>query len=109
MNLSNAALDVENGIKVFREEITGRYGGFADISNRPVFKEYPVQCMAINEEMLRILNRETAIDLLKLDVEGMETRLLQSIAPEIHSRIKKIYYESNNKLGKVVTYHLDME
>lgn len=109
VNLSTAALDVENGIKVFREEITGRYGGFSDISNRPVFEEYPVQCMAINEEMLRILNRETAIDLLKLDVEGMETRLLQSIAPEIHSHIKKIYYESNDKLGKVVTYHLDME
>lgn len=109
VNLSTAAMDVENGIKVFREEITGRYGGFSDISNRTIFEEYPVQCMAINEELLRILNRDTEIDLLKLDVEGIETKLLQSIAPDIHSHIKKIYYESNDKLGKVVTYSTDMK
>ena len=109
VNLSTSALDIENGIKVFREEITGRYGGFSDISNRPVLQEYPVQCIAINDEIIRILNRYSAIDLLKIDVEGMETRLLQSISPEIHPHIKKIYYESNEKLGKVTTYQLDME
>lgn len=109
VKISNLALDVENGIRLFREEDTGRYGGFADISIRPKLTEYPVQCISINEEISRILSVETTIDTLKLDVEGMETRLLHSLEPKNQSRIQNIYYESNDKYGKVVTHHFDSE
>jgi len=99
--LFDKALDIENGTRMFREESTGRYGGFSDISTRPMEIEYPVKCISINEEIARILEEEKVIHLLKIDVEGMEEQLINSITPSNYSSIRRVLYESNSNKAAV--------
>ena len=54
-----------------------------------------VETTAIDEVLQQVIDRHRQIDILKIDVEGSEERLVASISDEHLDRIKTIVYESN--------------
>ena len=101
VKLSNCAIDVKNGLRKFREEATGRYGGFSDISNRIPVDEYDVECLELNKVIGEILDKESLIDVLKIDTEGNENELYSSINSTNRRRVRRIFVESNGFLGNI--------
>lgn len=81
--------DVDFGI-----DSSGRYGGIEVATGRTA----RVACRDINGILEDALATWDAIDILKLDVEGMEARLLAAIRPELLRRIKTVYVEGRRNL-----------
>jgi FkbM family methyltransferase len=80
----------------FGVEPTGRYGGLTAETG-----EYmEVECLGINDILETILAREGAIDILKVDSEGVEISTVRAIKPEHASRIGHVYLEA--KPGKTL-------
>ena len=73
----------------FGLDTSGRYGGIEVATGRTT----QVACRHINAVLEDALETWDAIDLLKLDVEGMEARLLDAIRPDLLRRIRTLYVE----------------
>jgi FkbM family methyltransferase len=86
-----AAVGLESGSVAFSMDPTGRYGRIGEHADWP---QVQVRCIAINEALGEILRREAAIDVVKIDVEGLEVDLVEAIRPELLARIGIIYYET---------------
>lgn len=90
--LQAAAAANGDGEATFYTEPTGRYGGL-----RPGWrKETPITVPTRNfDDVLgAILERESKIDVLKIDTEGTEAELVSSIRINHLQRIDRIYYET---------------
>ena len=85
------AVGLENGTGEFGFEATGRYGGLQ--SKLP--KTIQVDVRKAEEIVLEILKKESHIDILKIDVEGLETAILDSLSVENLKKIHRIYAETN--------------
>jgi FkbM family methyltransferase len=77
----------------FGVEPSGRYGGLGVKTGETT----RVPCLRIDAVLQAALARWAAIDVLKLDVEGMEGRLLAAAAPELLSRVRTIYVEGRRR------------
>ena len=78
------------GMVDFTREATGRYGGVG-VSGDDLIQ---VRCRAINDLLAEVLEQEDAIDVLKVDIEGLEPATVAAIRPELLARIGTIYFES---------------
>jgi len=96
VTLTEAAVAVEDGTELFRQEATGRYGGLASFSLRHAVAEISVRCVAITAVLEAILAAEGRIDVLKIDTEGNETELVGAIACDQRERIGELFYETND-------------
>ena len=90
--LSTDAVGDSSGEVEFGVEDTGRYGGIGLATGQTI----RVRCRHVNEVLGEILEREGAIDILKIDTEGVEEATVRAIAPEHLRRIKAVYAEMPN-------------
>jgi FkbM family methyltransferase len=88
--LEPAAVGPTEGIVDFAREETGRYGSI-DSSGPDLIR---VPCRAVNDVLTEVLELEGAIDVLKIDTEGLEPATVASIRPELLARIDTVYFES---------------
>ena len=88
--LNGIAVGLENGTAEFGFEETGRYGGLQ--SDLP--KTIQVQVRRAEELISEILEKEGHIDILKIDVEGLETAIIDSLSAESLKKIHRIYAET---------------
>ena len=89
-SVEEAAVAPEGGVVSFGREPTGRYGAVG-ASTPDVIQ---VRCLSINDVLEAVLDREGAIDILKLDTEGLEAETVSAIRPELLDRVKTVYFES---------------
>jgi FkbM family methyltransferase len=91
--LQEAAVADRAGRVGFGVEPTGRYGGIGLAYERSI----EVDCLEINQVLEAVLEREGAIDLLKLDIEGMELQTVRAIRPELLRGIGVVYFECDQE------------
>ena len=87
--IREAAVSERSGTATFGVEETGRYGGIGAQTGRSI----EVESLAVNEVLGEILERERAIDVLKVDTEGLELATVRAISPELLRKIRTIYLE----------------
>ena len=88
--LKSVAVGLENGIADFGYETTGRYGGLQ--SDLP--KTIQVEVLMAEEVISEILDKEGHIDILKIDVEGLEAAIIKSLSFNSLKNIDRIYAET---------------
>jgi len=89
VELNECAVGTADETMSFGIEASGRYGGIGV----PHAEQIQVPCRRGDAELERILHAHHGIDVLKVDVEGMETPLLRSIDEKKLGTIGKIFAE----------------
>lgn len=89
-DVEEVAVGLHDGDASFGTEPTGRYGRISDDFGELI----TVRCREINSVLGEVINREGAIDVLKIDVEGLEEQLVGAIRPDLLAKITTIYYET---------------
>jgi FkbM family methyltransferase len=84
------AVGVEDGLFDFGVEETGRYGGIGVETGRSI----QVHCREVNSVLEEIVEAERHIDILKVDTEGLESRTVKAVRPDLLKRIDRIYFEA---------------
>jgi len=93
VELNDCAVGTENGTVQFGIEDSGRYGGIG----LPHSGQIQVPCRRGEAELERILQVHSEIDVLKIDIEGMEMPLLRSIEARYLAAIGKIFAECDGR------------
>lgn len=89
--LHDAAVGLEPGVARFGLEPTGRYGGL----NINGMAEYiDVTVVEVNTVLSTIVSRHGSIDIIKIDVEGLERDLIKNLAPDVIENTRAIYAET---------------
>jgi FkbM family methyltransferase len=103
--LEEAAVSLSTGMAKFGVEPVGRYGTLElDIPTRhPATALINVETKAIDEILGQVIARHEQIDILKVDVEGTEKRIIGAISQEHLERIKTIVYETDSS----APFHVD--
>lgn len=91
--LHEYAVGVDNLDVDFYYEETGRYGG---IDLKGLKNKITVKCKDINNIIEDLIIKHGNIDILKLDVEGLEIPLIQSIHENQIVKIKTIFAEADS-------------
>jgi FkbM family methyltransferase len=81
-----------NGTSQMGVESSGRYGGIGVKSESQI----TVETIDINFALSQVLDSHDFIDILKMDIEGLEEIAINSIDLDILSRIKLIYVEAGD-------------
>lgn len=89
-HLSTSAIGEVRGRVRFGVESSGRYGGIGVRGE----KRITVQCEPINDAIERVLERHPKIDLIKIDTEGNEVKLVKAIEPRYLDRIGAVFLEA---------------
>jgi FkbM family methyltransferase len=89
LEVRECAVGVGDGPVRFAVEPSGRYCGIGLAHG----VEIEVLCHNADAELKCILSRHRSIDVLKLDVEGMEVPILESTAPETLDKVECIFAE----------------
>jgi FkbM family methyltransferase len=93
--VEEAAVTAADGTATFASEPSGRYGTLLVDEPSPFeTTEITVRTRALNGVLADVLGEAQRIDVLKIDTEGSETELVESIDPELLERISTIYYET---------------
>jgi FkbM family methyltransferase len=97
--LKECAVGVEDGKFDFALDDTGRYGGLikggaSHFSQWDPQKIVSVDVVSANQYLVKILNLHKSVDILKIDVEGYENKILSNLKMESLSRIDCIYAET---------------
>lgn len=87
--LDQVAVGSTSGLVSFNIEPTGRYGGIGVATEEAI----TVTCKDINTVVGGILDVEPAIDLLKIDIEGLELAVIEAIDHAYLPRIRTICFE----------------
>ena len=90
--VNELALATFDGRAEFGLEETGRYGGIGV----PAGKTIEVACRSATGALEEVIAAEGEIDLLKLDVEGIELDLLRSLPGSVLERIRAIHVETES-------------
>ena len=99
--LKECAIGVEDGQLDFACDDTGRYGGLIK-GGASYFSEWapekiiPVKVVSVNHVLSEVLRRHEFVDIVKIDVEGYENKILSHLKMEILSRIGWIYAETSD-------------
>ena len=99
--LSECAIGVDEGECDFAYEDTGRYGGlmkdglshFAKMTSDKVLS---VKVLAVNQTLDKILSNHKSVDVVKIDIEGYENKIIGRLKAETLARIERIYAETNS-------------
>jgi len=99
--LTECAIGVDEGEFDFSCENTGRYGeltkeGAARFSGLSSNRVITVKVLLANHVLGEILEKHQTIDIVKIDVEGYENKILSSLKKEILSRVGRIYAETED-------------
>jgi len=89
--LHAVAAGLAEGTADFGWEPTGRYGGLGLTDLSGVIQ---VRVVDLDRYLADIIAQEGPIDILKLDVEGMEKPLLEALTPDLLRGIAAIYAET---------------
>jgi len=92
--LEEVAVSNENGVKRFGTEEHGRCGGLL----RETGNYINVKCVKVNDILQDILNKEKIIDILKIDTEGNELDIINSIEKRLLPKIKTIFFEIDHTI-----------
>ena len=84
-----------SGVVSFGIESTGRYGGIG----RHTGESIEVECRSMTSVLEDVIAREGRVDILKIDIEGLEIETVRSIRPELLERIRWIYFETPTPPG----------
>ncbi len=87
--LHDVAVGTQSGSISFNVEPTGRYGGIGVATEEAI----TVVCKDINTVVAAVLATEPHIDLLKIDIEGLEMEVVEAIDPTYLPRIHAICFE----------------
>lgn len=87
--LEEVAVAPSGGEVDFGRDPTGRYGGVG-LESKDTIR---VRAVSVGEVLDHVLAREPAIDVLKVDIEGLERETVAAIRPEHLDRIDVIYFE----------------
>lgn len=88
--ITEAAVYTESGRVSFGVEDTGIYGGISSDSNQRI----EVDAVEVNTAIQNVLGTCGRIDLLKVDVEGLEEELVSAVRPELVSFVDVIALET---------------
>lgn len=88
--VSYDAVAERSGTVEFGVEPTGRYGGIGVQTGEAI----RVNCRRIGDVLEDVLSRESRVDVLKIDTEGLEVATVQAIDPAQLKRIRSIYIEA---------------
>ena len=56
----------------------------------------PVKVLAVNQTIEKIIDWHGSVDLVKIDVEGYEDKILSHLKEKVLACIKRIYAETNS-------------
>lgn len=98
--LTSCAVGLKNGMANFGYESTGRYGGI-DLTLEDSIQ---VECRDGREVIDGILAKHDCIDILKIDVEGLESELIRHLTAKQLRHIKRIYAECHRFEGELVGF-----
>ncbi len=90
---NECAVGTEDGMVSFGVESSGRYGGIG----APYATHIEVQCRRGQAELERILQHHPRVDVLKLDVEGMEVPIIRSLTGPVLEAIGCIMAECDGR------------
>ncbi|HEV2068748.1 MAG TPA: FkbM family methyltransferase [Acidimicrobiales bacterium] len=93
--VSDEAVGLQSGPAFFGIEPTGRYGGLGVETGH----EIEVTVRDINEVLEKILTKEGRIDLLKIDVEGLELPLVAAVRSDLLKNIDRVYFEHHEPVN----------
>lgn len=88
--LSEHAVGPYDGMVDFGVERTGRYGGIGLGGEQTI----EVQCRPINDVLSEIIGTHGGIDLLKLDIEGLEVDTARALEPGLLRQIRSVCLEA---------------
>ena len=91
-SLEEVAADLSDGTATLFTEPTGRYGGLVQTWRDDSIS---VRTRAVTSLIDAVLEREPHIDVLKVDVEGIEEKLVRALRADQLDRISVIYYETS--------------
>jgi len=97
--LRELAVGIEEGQSDFSCEDTGRYGSLitsetlasSQFGSRKVIK---VNVVSANKLLEEILAKHKSVDIVKIDIEGYENKILSHLKTKVLSRIGRIYAET---------------
>ncbi len=87
--LDEVAVGTRSGPVSFNVDPTGRYGGIGVATEQAI----TVACKDINTVIATVLETETHIDMLKIDIEGLELGVVEAIDRAYLPRIHTICFE----------------
>jgi FkbM family methyltransferase len=93
--LTEAAVADRSGLACFGREPSGRYGGLES----GLGDQIEVDCLHIDEVLAAVLEREDAIDMLKIDTEGLENRTVEAITPDLLARVRVVCFETQSPVN----------
>ena len=100
--LREVAVGVTDGEVQFGWEDTGRYGGVnADLGN-----SLTVRCVNSQTVLKEIIGKHGRIDILKIDIEGLEAAVIGNIPTDLAQKIKKLYVECNFDENPLAETHM---
>lgn len=88
--ISGAAIATNTGKASFGYEATGRYGGIGCASSERI----EVDCLCAQDVIAEVLKVHGKIDVLKIDIEGLERNVVMSLPKAQLQQIEKIYVET---------------
>ena len=106
--LHQSAIGLADGVAQFAYEPTGRYGGIEDSLDpheeidRPYTLKVATLCAATC--LRRIIEQEKFIDVLKVNIEGLETQVLRSLPPDVLGNIGLICAEIFDFPGEIAGF-----
>lgn len=99
--ITEAAVATEDGHTAFATESTGRYGGMLaahDLNGEADrFKVTEVPSVDADRVLREIIAKHGQIDVLKVDIEGMEQAVLSHLSPVVRAGIHQIFVEMDGR------------
>jgi len=89
ISLQQVAIGEEDGEVEFGVEDTGRYGGIGVDTGERI----RVRARDVNAVLREVVDRDGEIDLLKVDIEGLEAATVNAIDPALRRSIRNIVME----------------
>ena len=95
--LESKAVSISSGSSSFEFEKTGRYGRLVDNVNRSkgrAINTTEVEVIGISDVLASVFLDHDNLDILKIDIEGLEVEIVKAIPSTYLPRIKMIQYET---------------
>lgn len=102
--LQEVAVGAAAGEVEFGWEETGRYGGV----NAELGNSLTVTCVDSQQVLRDVVEKHGHIDILKIDIEGLEAAVIGNIPVDLAGKIKKLYVEyifDQNPLAQTHSLH----
>ena len=95
--MESKAVSISSGSNSFEFENTGRYGRLVDDVNLDdgiARNTTEVEVIGISDVLASVFFDHNNLDILKIDIEGLEVEIVKAIPPNLLAKIKMIQYET---------------